>query len=122
MSKPHWHFAKVSRPIGQEPNLPTVNRSRCLPNRSGAIVRQFKLGETAEQLQHSFPSLSLREIYGAIYYYLENTDAVEDYLRRQEQAAEEGERFIESHFDTADLRAKILARRRLTPGSFLRGL
>jgi uncharacterized protein (DUF433 family) len=75
-----------------------------------SIVRQFKLGETAEQIQHSFPSLGLREIYGAIYYYLENTDAVEEYLRRQEQAAEEGERFIESHFDTTDLRTRILAR------------
>ena len=75
-----------------------------------SIVRQFKLGETAGQIQHSFPSLSLREIYGAIYYCLENTEAVEEYLRQQEQAEEEGERFIESHFDTTDLRARILAR------------
>jgi len=76
-----------------------------------SIVRQFKLGETAEQIQHSFPSLSLREIYGAIYYYLENTEAVEDYLRQQEDAAQEGRRFVETHFDTKDLREKILARR-----------
>jgi uncharacterized protein (DUF433 family) len=76
-----------------------------------SIVRQFKLGETAEQIQHSFPSLSLREIYGAIYYYLENTDAVEEYLRQQDQVAEEGQHFIESHFDTRELRARILARR-----------
>ena len=43
-----------------------------------SIVRLFKLGETAEQIQHSFPSLSLREIYGTIYYYLENTVDLEN--------------------------------------------
>lgn len=77
-----------------------------------SIVRQFKLGATAEQIQHSFPSLSLREIYGAIYYYLENTEAIEAYLRQQEEAEEEGRRFIETHFDSKDLREKVLARRR----------
>src|SRR5215467_10106623 len=76
-----------------------------------SIVQQFKLGETAEQIQHSFPSLSLREIYGAIYYYLENSESVEEYLRQQEDAAQEGRRFIETHFETKDLREKILARR-----------
>jgi len=76
-----------------------------------SIVRQFKLGETAEQIQYSFPSLSLREIYGAIYYYLENTESVEEYLSRQEAAAEEGRRFVETHFDTKNLRERILARR-----------
>src|SRR5215469_115093 len=76
-----------------------------------SIVRQFKLGETAEQIQHSFPSLGLREIYGAIYYYIENTESVEQYLRRQEDAAEEGRRFVETHFDTKNLRERIIARR-----------
>lgn len=75
-----------------------------------SIVRQFKLGATAEQIQHTFPSLSLREIYGAIYYYLENTEGVEAYLREQEKAAEEGRRFIETHYDTKDLRERILER------------
>jgi uncharacterized protein (DUF433 family) len=76
-----------------------------------SIVRQFKLGETAEQIQHSFPSLSLREIYGAIYYYLENTESAEEYLQQREDVAQEGRRFVETHFDTKDLREKVLARR-----------
>ena len=38
-----------------------------------SIVSQFKRGATAEEIQHAFPSLSLREIYGAISYYLEHT-------------------------------------------------
>jgi len=76
-----------------------------------SIIHNFKLGATAEQIQHSFPSLSLRDIYGAIFYYLENTVLVEEYLSRQEQAAQQSRRFIDEHFDTTALRERILARR-----------
>ena len=41
----------------------------------------------AEQIQDDFPSLSLREIYGAISYYLEHEDRVSEYLRRREEEA-----------------------------------
>ena len=44
-------------------------------------------GATAEQIQDDFPSLSLREIYGAISYYLEHEDRVSEYLRRREEEA-----------------------------------
>jgi uncharacterized protein (DUF433 family) len=44
------------------------------------IVNQFKLGATAEQIRDSFPTASLKDIYGAIYYYLEHTDAVDAYI------------------------------------------
>jgi len=76
-----------------------------------SIVHQFKLGATAEQILYSFPSLTLRDIYGAILYYLENPETVEAYLREQEEAAEAGRRFIETHFDTQALRERMLARR-----------
>jgi uncharacterized protein (DUF433 family) len=76
-----------------------------------SIVHEFKLGATAEQVLHSFPSVSLREIYGAIFYYLNNTEDVEEYFRQREKGAEETRRFIESHMDTKALRARILARR-----------
>ncbi|MEJ7710132.1 MAG: DUF433 domain-containing protein [Pyrinomonadaceae bacterium] len=76
-----------------------------------SILYHFKLGATAESIQDSFPSLTLREIYGAIFYYLEHIEAVEEYLRQQHQAAKEGARFIEEHFDTQILRKRILARR-----------
>jgi len=75
------------------------------------IVYQFKLGATAEQIQEDFPSLTLREIYGAIYYYLDREVAVENYLRQQEQAAAETRRFLASHADSAALRERIHARR-----------
>jgi len=55
------------------------------------VVHQFKQGATAEQIQHGFPSLTLREVYGAVYYYLEHTEDVESYLAGQERQAEEAE-------------------------------
>jgi uncharacterized protein (DUF433 family) len=76
-----------------------------------SIVHEFKLGATAEQVLHSFPSVTLREVYGAIFYYLNNTEAVEEYLRQREQGAEETRRFIETRLDTKSLRERILARR-----------
>lgn len=52
-----------------------------------SIVREFTSGATAEQIQDDFPSLSLREIYGAISYYLDHPDRVEEYLVGREQEA-----------------------------------
>jgi len=58
------------------------------------VVHHFKQGATAEQIQHSFPSLTLRDVYGAIFYYLEHTEKVEAYLSEQERQAEEMERVV----------------------------
>ena len=76
-----------------------------------SIVHHFKQGATAEQIQDSFPSLSLREIYGAIAYYLEHTETVEEYLHEQQGQAEETRHLIESQIDTTALRERIRARR-----------
>ena len=76
------------------------------------MVHQFKLGDTAEQIQDSFPSLKLRDVYGVIYYYLEQTEEVEKYLEQQKQAEEATRQFIESQPETAAFRERIRARRR----------
>jgi uncharacterized protein (DUF433 family) len=76
-----------------------------------AIVHEFKLGATAEQILHSFPSLTLREIYGSIFYYLNNTEQVEEYLRGREQRADDVRRDSEGRQETKLLRQRLLARR-----------
>lgn len=76
------------------------------------IVRQFKLGATAEQIQEDFSSLGLREIYAALAFYLERTDYVEDYLKRQKTETQETIEFIEQNLPTENLRASIRARQR----------
>lgn len=58
------------------------------------VVYQFKQGATAEQIQHSFPSVTLHDVYGAIFYYLEHSEEVEGYLANQETEANEIERTV----------------------------
>jgi uncharacterized protein (DUF433 family) len=75
------------------------------------VVHHFKQGATAEQVQHSFPSLTLREVYGAIYYYLEHTEEVETYLADQERQAEEIERMVRGTQDTTSMQKRLEERR-----------
>jgi uncharacterized protein (DUF433 family) len=75
------------------------------------IVRQFKQGATAEQILEDFPSLNLRDVYGAIYYYLEHEAEVEEYLKAQQDAAAESRELIEGEGDGGALRERIRARR-----------
>ena len=75
------------------------------------IIGAFQKGATAEQIQDSFPSLSLAQIYGAIAYYLNHEADVESYLRERRAEAESIKHEIESQQDTAGFRARIRARR-----------
>jgi uncharacterized protein (DUF433 family) len=75
------------------------------------IINQFKLGATAEQIYDSFSAASLKDIYGAIYYYLEHIDVVEAYIREQQQAAAETRLWVESQPGNRVLRERLLARR-----------
>ena len=50
-----------------------------------SVVAGFNQGDSAEAIQQDYPALSLGEVYGAIAYYLGNTAAVNDYLKRQDE-------------------------------------
>lgn len=41
------------------------------------IVIAYQRGETPEQIQENFPSLSLAQVYGALVYYLEHQAAID---------------------------------------------
>ena len=75
------------------------------------IIGAFQKGATAEQIQGSFPSLSLAQIYGAIAYYLEHEAGVESYLRERRAEGQSIKNEIENHQDAAGFRARIRARR-----------
>lgn len=77
------------------------------------IIHQFKLGATAEQIHDSFPSASLQALYGAIYYYLAHTEAVDAYLREQHNVAADTRQWVESQPEHRGLRERFLARRQL---------
>lgn len=72
-----------------------------------SIVHEFMEGATAEQIQDDFPSLSLREIYGAISYYLEHEDPVSEYLRQREAEAQEVRAEIEDRPRADALRRRV---------------
>jgi hypothetical protein len=71
------------------------------------IVHGFRTGATAEQIQDDSPTLSLREIYGAVSYYLEHEEPVEEYLRRRNQEADEVRREVEDRPRAEALRRRI---------------
>ncbi|MGO8764622.1 MAG: DUF433 domain-containing protein [Limisphaerales bacterium] len=76
-----------------------------------SIVHQFKNGATAEQIQEDFPSVTLRDIYSVIAHYLQQTGAVEDYLREQTRATDEARREVEGGMDTRGWRERLRQRR-----------
>jgi hypothetical protein len=58
-----------------------------------------------------FSKCRCRDIYGSIYYYLEHTDAVDTYMREQQQAVAETRQWVESQPGNRVLRERLLARR-----------
>ena len=74
------------------------------------LVGAYEKGATAEQIQDSFPSLSLRQIYGTIAYYLEQEAEVKTYLQLRRAEAQSLRNQIESQQDTAEFRARVRAR------------
>ena len=75
------------------------------------IVNQFILGATAEQIHDSFPAASLKDIYGAIYYYLAHTEAVDAYVGEQQKTAVDTRQWAENQPGHRALRERLLARR-----------
>ncbi len=50
-----------------------------------SIVYAFKRGAAPESIQHSFPLLSLEEIFGAITFYLAHEQEIDAYLQRAKE-------------------------------------
>ena len=76
-----------------------------------SVVHQFQDGAVAEQIQESFPSLSLGDVYGAITYYLEHEHEVEEYLQKQAAPTEAVWKKIDSRQDLTALRKRVRERR-----------
>ena len=71
------------------------------------LVQAFHMGATADQIQDSFPSLSLREIYGAIAYYLQRSADVKAYLARRRDESVALRAGLDVRQDIAGLRARV---------------
>jgi len=75
------------------------------------VVAAFKRGATAEQIQDSFPSLSLGQIYGTIAYYFSHEADVEAYLSERQVEAEAIRLQIDGQPQYKEFREKIRRRR-----------
>lgn len=49
-----------------------------------SVLAAFAQGHSPETIRSQYPSLALKEVYGAITYYLSHREQVEDYLKRQD--------------------------------------
>ena len=96
-------------PLGRDPDgVIRVTGSRVTLD---SIVDEFERGATPEQIQEDFPSLTLREIYGVVAYYLDHREVTDEYCRQQEQAAAQTRRRLKQQPGLKALRARIADRR-----------
>jgi uncharacterized protein (DUF433 family) len=75
------------------------------------LVSCFKQGDTPEDIQEGFPSLSLAQINGVISWYLNHTAEAEEYLEKEEAEAEEIRKRIQSTPSYKELQELIRQRR-----------
>lgn len=52
------------------------------------VVRSYRQGHTPEEIVRQYTTLSLADTYGAIAYYLQHRDQVEDDLQRRKEEAD----------------------------------
>ncbi|GIX45984.1 MAG: hypothetical protein KatS3mg131_0195 [Candidatus Tectimicrobiota bacterium] len=77
------------------------------------VIRAFQDGATPEAIVQRYPTTTLADIYAVIAYYLRHPQELEAYLAERAQRAQEVRQRLERHQgDLADLRRRILARRR----------
>jgi len=77
-----------------------------------SVIGAFDEGASAEQIVMQYDVLALRDVYGAITYYLENPEEVAAYLRQQQEQAAEVRRQFETRSPQAGIRERLLARRK----------
>jgi uncharacterized protein (DUF433 family) len=76
------------------------------------VVAAFHDGATAEAIVEQYPSLLLGDVYAVIGYYLRRKADVDSYLAERESIADRVRQENERRFGPADVRARLLARRR----------
>ncbi len=83
------------------------------------IVECYQEGMTPEDIVRDFDTLRLPDVYAVISYYLDHKNAVEEYMREQEEEAEALRRMIEANQpQRPGLSEELLARRaRLEKGN-----
>lgn len=75
------------------------------------IVARHQAGDSPEDIQRGFPTVSLGEIYAVIAYYLTHREAVDEYIRQVEADGEEIRRRLEALPSSKPLTQEMLRAR-----------
>jgi uncharacterized protein (DUF433 family) len=76
------------------------------------VIKQYRMGNSPEQIVEAYDTLLLADVHAVISYYLSNRSEVDAYLKEQDKLAEETRRQIESKSGTwSELRAKLIERK-----------
>ncbi|HTX39439.1 MAG TPA: DUF433 domain-containing protein [Bryobacteraceae bacterium] len=73
------------------------------------VVWEYRNGETAETTQSHYPALTLEQVRGAIAFYLDHKDEVEQVI---EQRRREEEAYIAAHPTPPEIEEKFVRMRR----------
>jgi len=75
------------------------------------VVTYFNVGRTPEEIAASFTTLQLADIYSVIGYYLRHKNAVDAFLRWEDEEAERIRKKIEAYQNSDEFRAHQEAQR-----------
>ena len=75
------------------------------------LVARFQVGDTIEEINQGFPTISIAQIYAVIAWYLNNRAEAEEYLDRQKARDDETLRVIGQQFNHAAFVERLLKRR-----------
>lgn len=76
------------------------------------VIGAFHEGATPEEIVIRYDALHLADVYEVIAFYLNNRTRVDEYLDERGRQAEEIRREIEARFPPAEIRERLLARRK----------
>ncbi len=105
-------FAVVTDPIPLHMDSDGVLRVGGTRVTLDTVVGAFTDGATPEEIAQQYPSLDLADIYAVLGYYLRHRTEVDVYLQRRQQHAQQVRQENEARFPAADIRERLLARRR----------
>jgi uncharacterized protein (DUF433 family) len=74
------------------------------------VVNGYLDGATAEEIAQAYPTLRLADVYAVIAHYLQNREAVEQYLAERRSAAQAVRHQVESRLAETGLRRRLLTR------------
>jgi uncharacterized protein (DUF433 family) len=75
------------------------------------VIFAFNQGQSPDEIVLHYSALKLADVYGALAYYLNHREEVDEYIREGERTAEEIRREIESRPEYQKLRERLLARK-----------